>query len=46
MIKIIGVISDSESLCVISRHLRAMSEKCGAVSLTTPILLWNCHILA
>lgn len=45
MIKIIGVISASESLCVISCHLRAMSEKCGAVSLTAPILLWNYQIL-
>lgn len=44
MVKITGVMSISESLCVISLFLRPVSEKRGAVSLTT-ILLCNCLIL-
>ena len=44
MVKETGVMSASESLCVVSRFLRPVSEKCGALSLTT-VLLRNCQIL-
>lgn len=42
MVKITGVTSASESLCIISLFLRPISEKHDAGSLTTPITAKYC----